>query len=209
MNRYPASVQRGHKARNDYARRETPGFFHWMEQYLCYLDADGKTKTCDAFMIRWNSHRVDIFWKNRNWLEMSKIWEARIGKLFSFSIEVQYLTIFLTISGNVDLCFFLFLFSMSHLSGVQKRSNYYSTSSQFLFSFDDNDSKVVSLKAWLVSNYHEYQWFGIIFCMDMKTLFLLKELYPIMYLSNFKEKKLIIVQLLWILSFFRNNSSKL
>lgn len=160
-------------------------------------------------MRSWNSQKVDVCGKNQNWLEMSKIWEARIGKLFSFSIEVQYLTIFLTISGNVDLCFFLFLFSMSHLSGVQKRSNYYSTSSQFLFSFDDNDSKVVSLKAWLVSNHHEYQWFGIIFCMDMKTLFLLKELYPIMYLSNFKEKKLIIVQLLWILSFFRNNSSKL
>lgn len=69
-----------------------------------------------------------------------------------------------------SLFFFCFCFRcLIYQPGVQKRSNYYSTSSQFLFSFDDNDSKVVSLKAWLVSNHHEYQWFGIIFCMDMKT----------------------------------------
>lgn len=117
-----------------------------------------------------------MFGRNGNWLEMSKIWEARIGKLFRFCRSAMF--------NNFRKCwsffFFVFAFDISFIS--LEWSNYYSTCSQFLFSFDDNDSKVVSLNGWLVSNRHEYQRFGIIFCVDTKTSFLLNDqlcIYPI------------------------------
>lgn len=77
---------------------------------------------------------------------------------------------------------FLFLLSISHLSAWSEATIIQLVCSQFLFSFDDNDSKVVSLNGWLVSNRHEYQRFGIIFCVDTKTSFLLNDqlcIYPI------------------------------
>lgn len=179
MNRYPASVQRGHKARNDYARRETPGFFHWRNSTFATLTRMVKTKTCGAFTETHDLRVVDVWkkWKLAgNWLEIWKIWEARIGKLFRFCRSAMF--------NNFRKCwsffFFVFAFDISFIS--LEWSNYYSTCSQFLFSFDDNDSKVVSLNGWLVSNRHEYQRFGIIFCVDTKTSFLLNDqlcIYPI------------------------------
>lgn len=114
MNRYPASVQRGHKARNDYARRETPGFFHWRNSTFATLTRMVKTKTCGAFTETHDLRVVDVWkkWKLAgNWLEMSKIWEARIGKLFRFCRSAMF--------NNFRKCWsfsFWFLLSISHLS---------------------------------------------------------------------------------------------